>query len=129
MVLELAWRKDLMSFAMPFMIQCFREFDEQVREPNPAHPVPHSLRTSTQLKTVRGKLQAQEDAERAQEEAKKKSEQEQQQTDAAFVGTGAAYNPMMARKCLPAFRTCVVSVCVRKKERNMRERVRCVTHV
>jgi clathrin heavy chain len=76
-VLELAWRHDLMNFAMPFMVQCFKEFD-------------------TELKLVKGKLQAQEDAVREEEEAKKKNEQEQQQTDAAFVGTGASYNPMMA---------------------------------
>jgi len=76
-VLEMAWRHDLMSFAMPFMVQCFREFD-------------------TQLKTVKGKLQAQEDAVKAEQEAKKQTEQEKQQTDAAFVGTGETYNPMMA---------------------------------
>jgi clathrin heavy chain len=29
-VLELAWRNQLMNFAMPFMIQCFRDFDEKV---------------------------------------------------------------------------------------------------
>jgi len=30
-VLELAWRNQLMNFAMPYMIQSFRDFDEKVR--------------------------------------------------------------------------------------------------
>jgi len=76
-VMEMAWRFDLMNFAMPFMVQTFRTFD-------------------TELKTIKGKLQAQEDAVRAEEDAKKESEKQQQSQDAAFVGTGANYNPMMA---------------------------------
>jgi clathrin heavy chain len=74
-VLEVAWRHDLMNFAMPFMIQSFRDFN-------------------TELKGVKGKIQAQEDAVKAKEDAAKKAATEQQTTDAAFVGTGS-YNPMM----------------------------------
>jgi len=76
-VLELAWRHGLVDYAMPFMIQTFREFD-------------------TQLKNLNAKFQAQDDATKTEEEKKKKSEEEQQQSDAAFVGTTIAYNPMHA---------------------------------
>jgi len=33
-VLELAWRMNLMQFAMPFMIQCFREYDSKINAIN-----------------------------------------------------------------------------------------------
>jgi len=74
-VLEMAWRHGLMDFAMPYMIQSFRTFGDE-------------------LNGVKAKLQAADDAVRAEEEAKKKANEEQQQTDAAFVGQ-VNYNPMM----------------------------------
>jgi len=30
-VLELAWRCNLMNFAMPFMVQSFRDFDDKIK--------------------------------------------------------------------------------------------------
>jgi len=75
-VLEMAWRHGLVDYAMPFMIQTFREFDSQI-------------------KTLHSKFQVQEDATRSEEEKKKKSEEEQQQSDAAFVGTNVNLNPLI----------------------------------
>merc|ERR1712127_581155 len=66
---------------MPYMIQSFRDFN-------------------TQLGTIKGKLQAQEDAAKAVEDAKKKANEEQAQTDAAYVGN-ANYNPMITQLALP----------------------------
>ena len=43
-------------------------------------------------------MAAQDDIQKAQLEEQKKAEEEKQQVDAAFVGTGNVYNPMMARK-------------------------------
>jgi len=75
-VLEMAWRHGLVDYAMPFMIQTFREFDSQI-------------------KVLHSKFQVQEDASRSEEEKKKKSEEEQQQSDAAFVGTNVNLNPLI----------------------------------
>lgn len=74
-VLEMAWRHNMMDFAMPYMIQSFRQFSDE-------------------LGGVRAKLQAQDDAIKVEAEAQKKVEAEQQNTDAAFVGN-VSYNPMM----------------------------------
>jgi len=76
-VLEMSWRFGLADYAMPFMIQTFREFDSQI-------------------KVLHAKFQVQEDAVKSDEEEKKKAEKEQQQSDAAFVGTSGNYNPIMA---------------------------------
>jgi clathrin heavy chain len=51
-VLEMAWRHGLVDYAMPFMIQTFREFDSQI-------------------KVLHSKFQVQEDASRSEEEKKK----------------------------------------------------------
>jgi clathrin heavy chain len=88
-VLELAWRHSLTDYAMPFMIQAFRDFDTQIRQLN-------------------SKFKSQEDVTRSEEEKKKKSEEEEQRGAASYVGIsgfsslvmplalpqpGAAYGP------------------------------------
>lgn len=75
-VLEMAWRHGLVDYAMPYMIQTFREFDSQI-------------------KNLNSKFQVQEDATKTEEEKRKKMEDEQQQSDAAFVGTNVNLNPLI----------------------------------
>lgn len=81
-VLELAWRNDLMDMSMPFMVQTFRSLTHKV----------NNLET---------KLNAQDEAAKAEADEKKKADEEKHQADAAFVGTGSVYNPMMAPLQLP----------------------------
>jgi len=82
-VLEVAWRKNLMDFAMPFMVQAFRTYDEK-------------------LTAIQERLSAADNAVKAEDEEKKKAEQEKQGTDAAYLGSNGVYNPMMAPLALPA---------------------------
>jgi clathrin heavy chain len=82
-VMEIAWRKNLMDFAMPFMIQTMQNYDER-------------------LAAIQGRLDAADDAVRAEEDEKKKAEEQRQATDAAYVGAQNVYNPMMAPLPLPA---------------------------
>lgn len=75
-VMELAWRNNLMDFAMPFMIQTVREYDEK-------------------LSGITNQLEAQRQAKIAEEQAAKAAAEEQASNEAAMVG-GPGYNPMMA---------------------------------
>lgn len=77
-VLECAWRRGLTDFAMPFMIQAFRTFSDE-------------------LSSIKQKFADQEEVEAGKEAELKKAENEQAQTAAAYVGANAdVYNPMMA---------------------------------
>jgi len=78
-VLELAWRHDLMDFAMPFMIQTFREYHDR-------------------LNLIQQKFDAQEKAAADAAEAEKKAKEEAHTTDVSLV-SGLYNPPMMA---LPA---------------------------
>jgi len=73
-VLELAWRNDLMNFAMPFMIQAFRDFDER-------------------LTGVQRQLATKDIKEKEKDEEERKASEEAA-VGAGFVGGG--FNPMMA---------------------------------
>jgi clathrin heavy chain len=78
-VLELAWRNKLMNFAMPYMIQCVREF-------------------STKLNSVNTKV---DDVKKTSEEKDEEERKAEEQRNAqGFVTPG--YNPMMAPLSLPA---------------------------
>jgi len=81
-VLELAWRHGLMDYAMPFMIQSFRDFD-------------------TQIKQLNSKFKTQEDASRTEEEKKKKSDEEEQRGAASYVGISGNFNPLIMPLALP----------------------------
>jgi clathrin heavy chain len=81
-VLELSWRNNLQNYAMPFMIQTLRDFDNKLIR------ITERLNEASQQK-------------KDEQEEKKKVEEEQQQHTAAFVG-GAGYNPMMAPLALGA---------------------------
>jgi clathrin heavy chain len=81
-VLELAWRHGLVDFAMPFMIQAFRDFD-------------------TQIKQLNSKFKSQEDATRTEEEKKKKSDEEEQRGAASYVGISGNFNPLIMPLALP----------------------------
>src|SRR5690349_18681493 len=66
-VLELAWRHNIVDNVMPFMIQTFREYDDKLND-------------------ISGKLDAQSKAEKeAVDEEKKKQEQESSKA-AQFIG-------------------------------------------
>lgn len=82
-VLEIAWRKGLMDFAMPFMIQSFRTYDER-------------------LSAIQERLDDADNVVKKEEEKKKKEEEEEQSTHAAYMGSNGVYNPMMAPLALPA---------------------------
>jgi len=75
-VLELAWRFNLMDFAMPFMIQCFREYDDKIKD-------------------VNKKLEDNEKKALQSEEAKKK--EAESKGDAAAFG----FNPMVPLAIMP----------------------------
>mmetsp|Transcript_7985 Transcript_7985/g.15241 ORF Transcript_7985/g.15241 Transcript_7985/m.15241 type:complete len:1712 (+) Transcript_7985:39-5174(+) len=74
-VLEIAWRNGLMDFAMPFMIQCFRNFDSELRN-------------------LKGRFAAQDDAAKAQEEEEKKQLDQMNTVEAHTLGTSGVYAPM-----------------------------------
>lgn len=74
-VLELAWRHSLMDFAMPFMIQAFREFHDRLGA------IAHKLE------------QKEKELADAEEAAKKAKEEGQGSVDASLMGM---YNPMAA---------------------------------
>jgi clathrin heavy chain len=79
LVLELAWRNDLMNFAMPYMIQAFRDFDDRL--------------TGVQKQLVTKDIKE-----------KEKDEEERKASEEAAVGAGfvgGGYNPLLAPLALP----------------------------
>jgi len=82
-VLELAWRYDLQKWAMPYMVQVFKE-------------------VTTTLEEIQEKYANAADVERAIEEERKKQEEDLHNKEAAFVGTGQSYIAEMQPLGLPA---------------------------
>lgn len=74
-VLELAWRNSLMDFAMPYMIQTFREYHDALAE-------------------IKQKFDSQEKAAAEAAEAAKKAKEEASGSDPTMMG--AMFNPMGA---------------------------------
>jgi len=81
-VLELSWRCNLMNFAMPFMVQCLRDYDDKV-------------------KLISHKLEEQA-RKAAEEEEKKKKHQDEQHGDAhlSVMGPAGMFNPMAGPQLL-----------------------------
>jgi clathrin heavy chain len=83
-VLELAWRNNLMTHAMPYFIQRFRTYDDE-------------------LAAIKARFAAEDAAKAAVAAAADAADAEQNANDAAYVGVGnGPYNPMMAPLALAA---------------------------
>jgi len=82
-VLELSWRCNLMNFAMPFMVQCLRDYDDKVR-------------------LINHKLEEQSRKAAEDEEKKKKHQDETHGGDAhlAVMGPAGMYNPLAGPQLL-----------------------------
>eukprot|EP01006_Ploeotia_vitrea_P038806 TRINITY_DN66279_c7_g9_i1.p1 TRINITY_DN66279_c7_g9~~TRINITY_DN66279_c7_g9_i1.p1 ORF type:complete len:1733 (+),score=1150.79 TRINITY_DN66279_c7_g9_i1:482-5680(+) len=78
-VLELAWRHNLMHFSMPYMIQTFRHYEDRVEK-------------------LEARLDAKDKKEHAKDEEEKKRTEAQATSEAQMMG-GPGFSPMLA---LPA---------------------------